>query len=204
MNNSARPSAGKAAASWSDRPLTDLTRHLVQHHHHFVRHELGRTAMQLSDLCEEDDVLLDLLSLRESFVRLVETLLPHLSHEEKNVFPAVEALDTAWQSGEPVSAPPGLDGTLRQLAAEHGAIAEELRTMCDLRSRLRNAGDLPQRVLPLLDDLATIEAHLHEYMFLEDWLVFPRAAALAEQSPEPAAGPRRDPRVTTTRIARHG
>jgi iron-sulfur cluster repair protein YtfE (RIC family) len=187
MKHKASPSARKAAESWSDRPLTELTGHLVHQHHHFVRHELGRAAMQLSDLCEEDDVLIDLLSLHESFIRLAEILLPHLSREETGVFPAIEAMEKAWQSGEPVVPPSDLHETLSKIATEHGAIAEELRVVRDLRLRLRNDSELPPRCGPLLDDLATIEAHLHEYMFLEDWLVFPRAAALAEQSPEPAA-----------------
>ena len=77
--------------AWNDRPLADLTHHLVEQHHRFVREELARIAIRPADLCS-------------------------LTVEE----------------------------------------------------------------------LATLEAHLHEYILLENCILFPRAAAL-EQAMAPAA-----------------
>ena len=51
----------------------------------------------------------------------------------------------------------------------------------ELRLRLSDSDSLSPRCTALLDDLATLEAHLHEYIFLENAILFPRAAALAEQ-----------------------
>jgi regulator of cell morphogenesis and NO signaling len=167
--------------SWSDRPLMELTRHLAQQHHHFVRHELGRLALLLSDACSADErVPPDLVSLRAAFTRLSETLLPHFRREEANVFRTVEALEKAWQSGGPVPVPDDLAGSLRQLWNEHGAISAQLHTLRELRERLETGNELAPRCRTILTDLAALEAHVHEYMFLENWILFPRAAALAE------------------------
>jgi regulator of cell morphogenesis and NO signaling len=179
-------SAGRAE-SWSDRPLADLTHYLVEQHHHFVREELARIAIRLADLCSAPGgAHSDLKSLRAAFTRLSETILPHLHHEEEQVFPVIEALEKTWQSNEPLAGSyADLIPTLQQLAGEHGVIAAELRTMRDLRFRLADSNDLLPRCSPTLEDVAKLEAHLHECMFLENCILFPRAGALVEQAGEP-------------------
>jgi regulator of cell morphogenesis and NO signaling len=184
-----RLKAVREGESWSDRPLADLTRHLTQQHHQFVRHELGRLALILSDVCTASaDVPPDLVALRAAFTGLSEVLLPHLHREETNAFPAIEALEKTWQSAETAASPVDLTGMLHQLAEEHAVLSAQLCTMRELRVRLSDSNELPPRCAAILADLATLEAHLHEYMFLENWILFPRAAALAEQTREPPAG----------------
>ena len=184
-----RLKAGEQAESWNDRPLAQLTHHLVEQHHRFVREELARIAIRLADVCGSSRVVPpDLMSLRAAFTRLSEMVLPHLHREEESVFRALEALEKTWQSNQPLAGTHrDLIATLRQIAEEHGAIAAELRTMRELRFRLTDSNDLPPLCGFILEDLATLEAHLHEYMFLENCILFPRAAALLEQAIAPAA-----------------
>lgn len=172
------------AESWSDRPLADLTHHLVGQHHRFVREELARIAIRLAELCGSSGVVPpDLMSLRAAFARLTEMVLPHLHREEESVFRALEALEKTWQSNQPLTGTQhDLIATLRQIAEEHGAIAAQLRTMRELRFRLADSNDLPPLCTFILEDLAALEAQLHEYMFLENCILFPRAAALVEQA----------------------
>lgn len=54
--------------------------------------------------------------------------------------------------------------------------------MRELRVRLADSNDVSPRCGQTLDDLATLEAHLHEYIFLENGILFPRASAFAEQA----------------------
>lgn len=179
------------AAAWNDRPLVDLTRHLTNQHHRFLREELATTALRLSDLCTSPiHPPSDLISLRAAFARLSEIVLPHLHREEENVFPAVVALESAWQSNQPPAATRAdLSAELHQLAGEHGAISAQLRTMRELRLRLEQSNELPPRCSAILDAIATLEAHLHEYMFLENYVLFQRASALeAQWSTAPANG----------------
>lgn len=184
-----RLKSAEQAESWGDRPLADLTRHLVEQHHRFVREELARIAIGLADLCSSPGgVQSDLMSLRLAFARLSEMILPHLHHEEEKVFRAVEALEKTWQSNEPLAdTHTDLLATLQQLADEHGAIDAQLRTMRELRFRLADSNELPPRCSLTLEELATLEAHLREYIFLENCILFPRAAALLEQAIAPAA-----------------
>ena len=170
--------------SWNDRPLSDLTGHLSEQHHRFVRDELARIAVALAGICSAPAAVPSyLISLRAAFTRLSAIVLPHLHREEDEAFLVIEALEKAWQSAQPDSVPSrGLGDILRRLADEHGAIAAQLRTIRELRIRLEDSDSLSQQCGALLDDLASLEAHLHEYMFLENCILFPRAAALAEES----------------------
>lgn len=172
--------------AWGDRPLVELTRHLVAQHHRFVREELAAIAVPLADACTSSAEP-DLLSLRAAFTRLTDIVLPHLHREEENIFPAIEVLESAWQSTESLVVTRGeVSALIRQLALEHGVIAAQLRTMRELRMNLAESSSLPNGCRAILDHIETLEAHLHEYMFLENCVLFPRALALETQLVEPA------------------
>ena len=199
---------GENKPSWNDRPLCELTRYLVQQHHRFVRDELAHIALRLADVCSAPEgVPSYLVSLRIAFMKLAAIILPHLHQEEEEAFRTIEALEKAWQTSAPHSlgraSTPGefraasssvssefrgtvaaasLGSTLRTLATEHGAIAAQLRIMRELRVRLADSDSLSPQCNSVLEDLVTLEAHLHEYIFLENCILFPRAAALAEQA----------------------
>lgn len=183
-----RLKGGGEAESWNDRPLADLTRHLLEQHHRFVRDELVRIALRLADLCTAPTAApSDLMALRAAFTRLSELVIPHLHHEEESLFGILDVLEKTWQSNQPLAGThDDLIAMLRQLANEHAAIAAQLRTMRELRFRLMDSNDVPPRCSVTLEELATLEAHLHEYMFLENCVLFPRATALVQQATAPA------------------
>jgi regulator of cell morphogenesis and NO signaling len=160
----------------------------VDRHHRFVREELAGIAIALADVCSSPGVRHELLAMSGTFGRLSEMILPHLHYEEENIFRAVEALEKSWHSSGPMrSSDADLVATLREVTSEHGAIDSQLRTMRELRALLQESAELPPRCSAILEALATLEAHLHEYMFLENCILFPRAAALVEQSVAPVA-----------------
>ena len=163
--------------SWSDRSLTDLIRHLTTQHHRFVRDVLTRISFRLAAL--EDP---ELAPLRVAIAGLADILLPHLHTEETDVFPAITALEDAWQSGRPR---PLLENELRRqvwaMEDEHARLGERLRKIRELRMNFENADELPARCLEPLRTVSKLEAHLHEYMFLENSILFPRALAMDEQ-----------------------
>jgi regulator of cell morphogenesis and NO signaling len=139
--------------TWGDRSLRDLIRHLGAQHHHFVRDVLARLSFRLADLDAEE-----MRPMRVAVARIAELLLPHLHREEADVFPAIAALED-----------------------EHLVIAVRLREVRDLRLKLEWNDDLPLRCREVLESVATLEANLHEYLFLENAILFPRALAMDEQ-----------------------
>jgi regulator of cell morphogenesis and NO signaling len=172
--------------AWNDRPLADATRYLDAQHHRFVKDELASVAMRLADFCSAAVPVppADLLSMRAAFTRLAEVVLPHFRREEQHLFPAIEELERAWVAGEaPPASGEGVAENIRRLTLEHATISAQLKTLRQLRSRLAESNDIGPKCRVILDDITTLEGHLHEYIFLENTTVFPRAIALVREMP---------------------
>lgn len=176
--------APEHAESWHDRSLAELTRYLSDQHHRCTREELASIAIRLADLCTSPvEPPADLLSLRAAFTRLTDILLPHLHREDDAMFPSIVALERSWQSALPQRAQRiDLPRDISRAMAEHAAIAAQLRMIRELRQRLELTANVPARCAALLDDIATLEAHLHEYIFLANCVLFPRAIELDAQA----------------------
>ena len=170
------------AVSWNDRPLTEVMQHLTGEHHRLVASEMRATAVCLADVCTAPaGAPLSVHSLRATFGRLSDILLPHIREEEENIFPLIEQLERAWDSGESHEDAYDLRERISRIVADHGQIAQLLRTMRDKRERLLLSNETPPSCQPILEGIAFLEAHLHQYMFLENAVLFPRAVALASQ-----------------------
>jgi regulator of cell morphogenesis and NO signaling len=167
---------------WNEWSLSALTRHLAEQHHRLVRDELSHLAVRMAEICTTPDGLPSyLLALREAFRKLSDLLLPHFHEEEEVSFRVIEALERTWQSGGAhATTIAALEPALRVLVEEHGAISAQLRIIRELRLRLDESESLTLQCSSVLDDLAALEAHLHEFMFVENCVLFPRASALAE------------------------
>ena len=172
------------AVSWSDRRLSDVMKHLVEEHHRLVAGEMRSTAIHLAEVCSEKAQMpSDVYQLRATFARLSDILLPHIREEEEIIFPVIEKLERAWETDQPRMETLDLDKRISNIVAEHGKTAELLRTMRELRERLVLHEEVPARCQPILEGIARLEAHLHQYMFLENSVLFPRAVALGACEP---------------------
>jgi regulator of cell morphogenesis and NO signaling len=170
------------AISWNDRRLTDVMQHLTVEHHRLVSTEMRATAVCLADVCTAPaGAPLEVHSLRATFARLSDILLPHIREEEENIFPLIERLERAWESGESQEDAEELRDRISRIVADHGQIAMLLRTMRNKRERLMMSDETPPSCQPILEGIGFLEAHLHQSMFLENAVLFPRAVALASQ-----------------------
>jgi regulator of cell morphogenesis and NO signaling len=170
------------AVSWNDRRLTEVMNHLVSEHHRLVAGELRTTALRLADACSSPaGVPPDVHSLRSAFARLSELLLPHIREEEEEIFPIIETLEHAWESGQSHADAHDLHERVGRIVNEHGKTTALLRSMREIRERLQISNDLPSNCQPILEGIAELEAHLHQYMFLENSILFPRAVTLSAQ-----------------------
>lgn len=146
------------------------------------RGEMRSTAIHLAEVCSErPKVPSDVYQLRSTFARLSDILLPHIRKEEESIFPVIEKLERAWETDQSTIETKDLDKGISNIVAEHGRTAELLRTMRELRERLPLNEDVPEKCQPILEGIASLEARLHQYMFLENSVLFPRAVALGGQ-----------------------
>jgi iron-sulfur cluster repair protein YtfE (RIC family) len=69
----------------------------------------------------------------------------------------------------------GLREAIARAVTEHGALAVRLRTIRELRLAMEASLETPPECDEVLDAVARLEAHVHECMFLENCILFPRA-----------------------------
>ena len=171
---------GTKDIEWSERTLSDITHAITDEHHATIRNELPRIAIALGAL-SGTRASAELTLLRAEIAQLASEIIPHTHDEERNVFRTITALEAAWQSNEK---PPELDHMLHTRIAEltvaHGAIAQRIHRIRDLRTQITSLSTAPD-VVAVLNQLERLEAHLRQQMFIENCILFPRAVQLEEQ-----------------------
>lgn len=161
--------------------LADLMRHIVDHHHRYVREISPTINVWLTRLAEtHGDRHPELVEIRQTFRDLSEALLTHLVKEENILFPFIDDLATAVRSG--ASIPSGPFGTLmhpiRVMESDHQAVnhlVDRLRALTDVYQAPPDACTTYRRCYA---ELARFDEDLHRHVHLENDVLFPRAIAL--------------------------
>jgi regulator of cell morphogenesis and NO signaling len=166
-----------------DSSLDELIDHLIREHRSAGTDLLSHIAMQFSLLSDQDVARSEgFRALRVIFRRLAIKVREHKDHEEAVIFPLIVAMEKAWVARTPP--PPDVEGGLRKsLAAlylEHDEINRALKLMRTVRLSTHCAPRHPE-CRRLLNQLASLEAHLHASMNLENFVLFPRALALEDE-----------------------
>jgi regulator of cell morphogenesis and NO signaling len=170
---------------WTQESLAGIATHIVDSYHRYTREEL-ETLRPLAEKVfgvhgsRHDELAAVLATVHD----LNNDLLPHMLKEEQVLFPYVEQLEEAMESGGP--APTPFFGTVknpvRMMMLEHDRVGE-------LLARLRNVTD--GYVVPpdacfsyreLYRRLAEFESRTHEHIHVENNVYFPRAIAMEEEA----------------------
>lgn len=166
---------------WTSAPLRELMHHLVCIDHAEVRADLPILERQLQHVIEECSAAHPhLLKLPPVFRNLATELEAHMQGEERELFPAIERYIEAMECGEPLKGSPlaAFGGPLHLMEQEHESTGAALRL---LREFCRNY-NTPEHACPvyraLLQGLAALEERLARHMYLENTILYPRAAAL--------------------------
>jgi regulator of cell morphogenesis and NO signaling len=177
-----RPNGTK---SWSNEPLAELQRFIVDTHHVFTRQSL-ETLLLLSDKVGGKHGANHPETVRVATLvkELTNDLIPHMQKEETILFPYVAALEAATFSG---SEPPlpffgTVRNPIRMMMAEHDAAAETLRALRTVTCDYALPDDACLSFRALYERLAELEQDLHQHIHLENNVLFPRAAAMEESA----------------------
>jgi len=180
-----RPLGAQTDRDWGKASLAELTKHIVEAHHEYVRREIPR----LKELFEKVVGVhapnhLELKELESSFDALAEELTLHMMKEERMLFPYIEQLETAAKRGER-PAPP-MFGTVknpvRMMMMEHDSAGELLHKMRELTNGYTVPEDGCTSYKMLYQALQEFEADLHQHIHLENNILFPRAITLEGQA----------------------
>jgi regulator of cell morphogenesis and NO signaling len=176
--------------SWADASLTSLVEHIQTRYHSFLRLELPRLDAMLDKVVSRHGDRLPevLLPLQQTFKRLQEELLEHMSKEDRILFPFIVALE-AGQAPPAPEAAAWIQSPITVMEAEHESAGAALAFI----RQTTNGYAPPDWACPtfrgLYYGLAQLETDMHLHVHLENNVLFPRAARLAESRSPGAEAP---------------
>lgn len=163
---------------WSKATLTDLSQHIEQTHHVYLKRELPRLRMMVRKVAAvhggHSPWLLELQNTFEGFANEMEQ---HTMKEEQVLFPMIRGLEggPAAQNGRYAG---GLLGPIHVMEAEHeeaGAALEKMRKISNDFVPPMEACNTFRATLAGLEEL---EAETHRHIHKENSILFPRAAEM--------------------------
>lgn len=169
--SSAVSSAGDAAA---------LAHDIVDTHHAWMWEEMPR----LAALIEKVDRVHganhpELAELVVTFAKAVGGLEPHMTTEERVVFPAISRMEKGQTPTSPLAE------NITVLREEHEAVGELFAHMRELTNDWAVPADACASYRAMLDGLREMHFDLHEHIHKENNVLFPRAIELEDALTQP-------------------
>jgi regulator of cell morphogenesis and NO signaling len=166
---------------WQKATLAELAKQIVAKHHEYVRQEIQRLiplTAKVAGVHGKNHPELE--KIQSLFQALAEELTTHLMKEERMLFPHIEQLELAANSGRHPGA--SLFGTLknpaRMMMMERESGGELLRKTREISKNYALPADACMSFQMLYRALEEFEADLHQHIHLENNILFPRAVEL--------------------------
>jgi len=155
--------------------LGEMTQHIVQRHHGFIRRESPRIKELFRKVCDKHGrAHPELLNLKPLFDTLSEELDEHMTKEERILFPYIQTLN---DEASPSACFASVESPIAVMMADHenaGAILAKMRTLASGYQPPESACPTYQALYRALEEF---ERDLHWHVHLENNIVFPRAIA---------------------------
>ncbi len=170
-----------APAAWAQARLSAIIRHIVDHHHAYVRNETPRIGALLEKVVSRHGKSHAYIGeIQNLFLAATQELENHMLREEQVLFPHIVRMEDAAAAGLPL--PPAFFGSvampISHMIAEHDDAGALFASISQLAG-----GYVPPEAAcgtfqALYHGLHEFERDLHEHVHLENNVLFLRAIAL--------------------------
>jgi regulator of cell morphogenesis and NO signaling len=179
---------------WTTSSLAELTAHIVDRHHRYIRDQAPRIERLLQKVVERHgEAHPELGRIQETFLALSGELLAHMMKEERALFPFLGEMEAAARGGRtaPLEACfPSVELPISRMLADHndaGALTAKIR---ELSGGYRAPEESCPTYRSLYRALEEFERDLHHHIHLENNILFPRAVEMERSREEPDHVPR--------------
>jgi len=167
--------------NWMAAPLCEVTRHIREKHHRYVREAIPRT-QALSDrvTAKHGSNHIELADIGTIFAEVGRDMIMHMQKEEQILFPYIDALERAVNAHGSVEPPffQTVKNPIHAMMQEHDAAGDLVRQIRVLASEYTPPGDACSSFKALYESLREFEADLHQHVHLENNVLFPRAVEM--------------------------
>ena len=166
---------------WTSRPLAELTRHIRQHHHRYVRDVSPRLRALLARVREKHGAKHpEIDGIEKLFGDVAREMIMHMQKEEQILFPYIDALETSAKLQSSLEPPffQTVRNPIHMMMQEHAAAGEIVKEIRRVTAGYKTPKDACTTFKALYQGLQEFEEDLHEHVHLENNILFPRAVGL--------------------------
>ncbi|HKV81556.1 MAG TPA: DUF542 domain-containing protein [Candidatus Sulfotelmatobacter sp.] len=170
-------------SNWTHAPLHALVKHIVDKHHTYCRRELERLAPLINEIFQEQgEKHSELRQIRALFSTLSANMRMHLLKEEQTLFPMIVAIEEARNRQQPLPRLPfgSIRNPITMMGYEHDEAARPVREIRLASSNYQPPANANTTYQEVFRDLREFERDLHQHVYLEDHILFPRVIALEQ------------------------
>jgi regulator of cell morphogenesis and NO signaling len=168
-------------ANWASAPLVDLTRHIRDRHHRYVREAIARVQPLLDKVeAKHGKSHSEIANIRRLFTEVGREMIMHMQKEEQILFPYIDAWEKATSAHGSVEPPffQTVRNPINAMMKEHDAAGELVKQIRNASSEYTAPADACTSYKALYQDLRQFEADLHQHVHLENNILFPRAVEM--------------------------
>jgi len=177
--NSAKVVPGES--QWSSAPLAELTKHIRERHHQYVRNSIPRLRALLEKVREKHGGRHRELGVIEKlFGDVASEMLMHMQKEEQILFPFIDSLERAANGNGTVEPPffQTVKKPIYSMMKEHDSAGELVRQIRAASGGYKAPTDACTSYQAAYQALEEFEKDLHLHVHLENNILFPRAVEL--------------------------
>jgi regulator of cell morphogenesis and NO signaling len=166
---------------WTSAPLADLTKHIREQHHQYVRDAIPRLRALLAKIREKHgNNHRELGEIEKVFGDVAREMLMHMQKEEQILFPFIDALERAANSNAMVELPffQTVKNPIYSMMKEHDSAGELMRQIRAASGEYKTPADACTSYQAAYQGLKEFEKDLHLHVHLENNILFPRAVDL--------------------------
>lgn len=166
-----------ASAAHGPTANADLAHDIVDTHHAYMWEEMPRLAALVEKVYRvHGERHPELARVHDAFFEAVAALEPHMTTEERSVFPTI----TKLEKGQPATLSASLPESIDRLVAEHQVVGDLFHEIKDLTGNYTWPADGCNSYKMMLEGLQEMELDLHEHVHKENNILFPQALRLVQ------------------------
>jgi regulator of cell morphogenesis and NO signaling len=171
-------------ADWKEASISQLIQHIVEKHHAYCRQEHEHLGTLLAKVVQVHGAHHpELARIQSLFNKMHAELAMHLVKEERTLFPMILEMENAAKAQKPLPRLPfgTIQNPVSMMILEHDETGTQLKEIHRLSQGYQAPEDACGSYRSLYEGLKLFEQDMHQHIYLENYVLFPRTVALEKQ-----------------------